>query len=336
MALAGGPDTLGGSLRAFRRAGAHRVVITPGKLLLHAYHRPLGRIRQSLSNGGPVAEWNTERQRREMEVSAAHLPALPDFAGSTPVTLHLMTGRRFWYQTAYCLHSFARAAQTTVHAEIYDDGSIDNDCAALLMRMGPNVRIHGFAALEAGLDRHLPAARFPVLRNRWLYYPNIRKLIDVHLGGAGWKLVIDSDLLFFRRPDVLLGWLAAPAHPLHAVDCEESYGYSRALMERLAGAPIPRLVNVGLCGLKSDDLDWEEIESWCAELIAREKTNYFLEQALVAMIVAKRQPCVVAPAGDYITMPARNEVLAPRAVMHHYVAASKRWYFRHGWRKVAR
>jgi hypothetical protein len=121
---------------------------------------------------------------------------------------------------------------------------------------------------------------------------------------------------------------------LHAVDCTESYGYSRSLMERLAGAPIPPLVNVGLCGLRGETLDWTELEAWCAELITRERTNYYLEQALVAMLVAG-QSCAVVPAADYITMPGKAEVLEPSAVMHHYVAESKRWYFRHAWRQVA-
>ena len=52
---------------------------------------------------------------------------------------------------------------------------------------------------------------------------------------------------------------------------------------------------VGLCGLRSDTLDWAELEAWTAELQALEKTSYYLEQALVAMLAA-RQPCAVAPA----------------------------------------
>jgi hypothetical protein len=310
-------------------------MISPGQLLLHLYHQPVGRIRHSLRNGGPVAQWNTERQRRDMEAAAERRPMLPEFPGTAAAALHLMTGRLFWYQTIFCLDSFARAARTTIRAELYDDGSIDPACAARLARLGPGVRLHSFEDLRAKLDRHLPAGRFPTLRDRWLHYPNIRKLIDPHLGESGWKLVIDSDLLFFRRPDAVLDWLAAPARPLHAVDCQESYGYSRPLMERLAGAPIPPLVNVGLCGLRGGDLDWDEIEAWCAGLIAREKTNYYLEQALVAMLAARRQPCAVLPASDYVTLPSRAETLAPQAVMHHYVAASKRWYFRYGWRRVA-
>jgi hypothetical protein len=311
-------------------------MITPGKLLLYLYHRPVGRIGDSIRQGGPLAQWHTEQARREMAAAAAMLPALPEFPTGPTVPLHIMTGRRFWYQTAYCLHSFARAAEATVYAELYDDGSIDAECERRLQRLGPRVRIHRQADIVARLDEFLPAARFPVLRERWRNYPNIRKLTDVHAGRSGWKLVIDSDLLFFRRPDFLLRWFALPDRPLHAVDCTESYGYSRARMERLAGAPIPPLVNVGLCGLRGDALNWEELESWCAELIAAEKTNYFLEQALVAMLMARESRRAIAPAGDYITLPPRAEVEQPRAVMHHYVAESKRWYFRSGWRHLAR
>lgn len=269
-----------------------------------------------------------------MEEAAGGLPDLPEFQGTVPLALHVMTGRRFWYQTVFCLHSLSQAAQMTIHADLYDDGTIDGECARSLARMGPGVRLHRAAEAREKLERYLPASRFPVLRERWLNYPNIRKLTDIHLGEAGWKLVIDSDLLFFRRPDALLGWCADPDRPLHAVDCKESYGYSGALMEQLAGAPIPPLVNVGLCGLKSDDLDWTELESWCAELIARERTNYYLEQALIAMLMARAARRFVLPAGDYLTMPGKAEANRPRAVMHHYVAESKRWYFRSGWRRI--
>ena len=305
-----------------------------GKLALALWHSPVGRLRDSWRNGGPFVERGTELQRREMETAAATLPPLPAHPGAPRVTLHLLTGRRFWYQTAFCLHSFAQQSDHAVDAEIYDDGTLDETCQARLTRLGPGVRIHPAKEIHARLDAHLPAGRFPVLRERWLNYPNIRKLIDPHLGAHGWKLVLDSDLLFFRRPGVILDWATAPARPLHAVDCAENYGYSRALMERLAGAPLPPLVNVGLCGLRSETLNWTELEAWCAELIARERTSYYLEQALVAMLVARTQPCTIAPAADYVTKPSAAEGRTPTAIMHHFVAESKRWYFRYGWRRT--
>jgi hypothetical protein len=217
---------------------------------------------------------------------------------------------------------------------IYDDGSLTADFRAPLARLFPTARFVGRDETVARLDAHLPAARFPALRERWLNYPNLRKLTDPHLGSTGWKLVLDSDLLFFHRPGFLLDWLDAPTQPLHAVDCETSYGYSRPLMNELAGAPVADLVNVGLTGLNSSGLDWERLEHWCATLIVREQTSYYLEQALIAMLVAGR-PCAIAPAADYVTLPEPPEATACRAVMHHYVAHSKRWYFQRNWAHVS-
>jgi hypothetical protein len=94
---------------------------------------------------------------------------------------------------------------------------------------------------------------------------------------------------------------------------------------------VADLVNVGLTGLEGGGLDWGRLEHYCRTLIEREGTSYYLEQALIAMLVAGRD-CAVAPATDYVTLPLPPEARACRAVMHHYVAHSKRWYFQHNWR----
>lgn len=300
-----------------------------GKLAYHVWHRPAGALRDLIADGGPFERRRTERGRDEMEAFAARLPT-PAATDGKPVELHLLTGRRFWYQTAFCLWSFAQHAGRPLHPVIYDDGTLGEHRDALA-RVFPAARFVSRDEAIAQLDAHLPDGKFPFLRERWLNYPNIRKLIDPHVGRTGWKLVIDSDLLFFRKPNFLLKWHDKPSRPLHAVDCETAYGYSRPLMNFLAGAPLAEFVNVGLTGLASEQLDWEKIETWCRELITRERTSYYLEQGLIAMLVAGRD-CAVAPAGDYVTKPEGVEATACRAVMHHYVANSKRWYFQHNWR----
>jgi hypothetical protein len=303
-----------------------------GRLAYSLYHAPLGAIRDSIAAGGPIAQWSTARGRNAMERAAAQLPPLPS-SGGPPTEVHLLTGRRFWYQTAFCLWSLARTSGRPLAPVIYDDGSLPAEHQVRLARLFPSARFVTRIETIARLDEHLPAEKFPVLRERWLHYPNIRKLTDPHAGHKGWKLILDSDLLFFRRPDFLLAWIDNPDRPLHAVDCETSYGYDRTHMNELAGAPVADLVNVGLTGLEGGGLDWEKIEHWTRELQSRGGTSYYLEQALIAMLVAGRD-CAVAPAADYITLPRPPEAADCRAVMHHYVAGSKREYFRHNWRRT--
>jgi hypothetical protein len=309
--------------------------MTPGRLLYLGFHRPLAALRQSWREGGPWEQWKTERGRREMVRHASLLPPVPAKSSAETFVVHMLTGRRFWYQSAFCLHSLATFTPGRVVAHLYDDGSLDEPSLAGLQRLGIEVQLHRASTIEQWLAARLPADRFPTLRQRWLDYPIIRKLIAPHLrpGATGWQLVIDSDLLFFREPRFLLDWLRAPDRPFHAVDVETNYGYSRPLLDSLAPAPLAERVNAGLYGLKTGELDWAHVESIASRLFAAEGTHYFLEQALLATLVAGRS-CAVAPAPDYVTLPRPPEAEACRAVMHHYVADSKRWYFRHCW-KVA-
>jgi hypothetical protein len=304
--------------------------MTPGRLLYLVWYKPAELLHRSWREGGPLNQLRTRRGRLAMVAAAKLLPPLPPPPPDAPEVCFL-TGRRFWYQTAFCFWSLCRHAGRPLRAAFYDDGTFDDPLRTECVRLFPGARLHDAREIAASLDQHLPVARFPTLRARRLVYPNLRKLTDVHAGGRGWRLVLDSDMLFFRRPDLLLAWLDAPARPLHMTDVQDAYGYSRTLMESIAGRPIPIRLNVGLCGLRSDELDWDRLETWCRRLQDAEGTSYYQEQALTAMLLAGRE-CVVAPPEDYVLMPDEDEARGPHAVMHHYVDLSKRGYFRHAWR----
>lgn len=309
-----------------RRAGV-------GRLVYALWHAPIAGLARSRREGGPLEQWRDRRSRESMRRAAARLPALPPAAPDAP-EIRFLTGRRFWYQTAFCAWSLGRVAGEPLRVTLFDDGTFDAELAAEARRLLPGVRLVPRGEAEAALDRHLPASRFPTLRSQRLSYIHLRKLTDLHAGARGWNLVLDSDMLFFRRPVELLAWLRAPATPVHMVDVYDSYGYPGETLRRLAGVPLPARVNVGVCGLRSDALDWPRIEGWCADLLAAHGTSYYLEQALVALLVAGQTP-VRLPETDYRVYPSPSECREPTAVLHHYVDLSKRGYFRQGWRRVA-
>ncbi|HWA85407.1 MAG TPA: glycosyl transferase family 2 [Opitutus sp.] len=311
------------------RNTAHNLRLGRAAYLL--WHAPAGFVRDSIAAGGPLAQWRDLRGMRAMAQAAPFLPASSLPGDPALPELHFLTGKRFWYQTAFCLHTLQSQAQRTFRTVLHDDGSFDETIVAHLARLFPTAEIRRRADTDARISALLPPAQFPCLHERRRHYPNILKLTDVHAGARGWRLVLDSDMLFFRRPDFLLAWLAAPDRPLHMVDVIDSYGYPNALLESLAGATLPHLVNVGLTGLCSETIDWEKLERWSRRLIETHGTSYYLEQALVAMLLAGRETAV-APAADYILAPDIRECRAPRAVLHHYVGGSKRGYFRHAWR----
>src|ERR1700744_4421781 len=127
-------------------------MFSPGKLLLYGYHRPLARLRDSWRNGGPIQERRTAAGMKEMEAAAATLQPPGPVAGA-PVEMHLMSGRRFWYQTAFCLHSFVRHSGRPVRPIIYDDGTLGTEHIEQLRRLFPATQILPYAQLRERLDR---------------------------------------------------------------------------------------------------------------------------------------------------------------------------------------
>jgi hypothetical protein len=307
-----------------RRAGG-------GRFVYRAWHAPRAAIRR-LRREGSVNLALARLGRRAMQREAPSLAPLPMPAEDAHEVFYL-TGHRFAYQTAFCAVSLGRQAGPSIRIACVDDGTLTDLDVAMLRRVIPQIRIVSEKEIEPALDSLLPASRFPELRRRRLVYPHLRKLTDVHAIGAGWKLVLDSDMLFHNKPDFLIHWLNAPDRPCHMIDVADAYGYSPRLLRELAGCKLPQRVNVGVCGLNSGAIDWEKLEYWCRQMIVCEGTHYLMEQALVAMLIAGKQ-CAVAPAGSYMLAPNREEVEHPTAILHHYVFESKAWYFRFAWRHI--
>jgi hypothetical protein len=265
-----------------------------------------------------------------MRRAALALPPLPPPEANSP-EICFLTGARFWHQTAFCAASFQQACGRPVRFVVHDDGTFTAGLISEIRRLLTGVTIVSSVEIEQRLDHFLPATRFPALRDQRRSYIHLRKLTDFHVGRHGWRAVLDSDMLFFRHPAKLLEWFAQPAQAIHMLDVDDAYGYPHSTLWDLAGGQLPERVNVGICGLRSDAIDWQQIEDWCAELLRRHGTSYYLEQALVALWLGQHSR-IALPADDYRLLPNLAECRTPTAVLHHYVDLSKRGYFRHAWR----
>jgi hypothetical protein len=304
-----------------------------GRIAYQLYYRPKAALKAA-SRRGFINSMVDQEHHRQMRRAAGELPCL-DEPERESVRVHYLTGERFWHQTAFCAWTLSKYGKVNVVPVLHDDGTLDEDVVRRLRRTFPKIEVKWQVEAEQVLDRLLPRAQFPNLRGRRDVYPNLKKLTDVHVGETGWKLVLDSDMLFFRAPTELLDWLRSPNRPCHMVDSETSYGYPLDFLSRQCGASVQELVNVGITGLCSERIPWEHLEQWTAEQIDQYGAHYYQEQALIAQLVAADAPAVM-PAGEYVCQPSPAEVLSPVAALHHYVASSKPGYYRHGWRHCLR
>jgi len=307
-----------------------------GRVLYWGLHRPRQFARAVAKEGGVLGYATLVRSRAQMQQAASALPplVLDSNARPIPTPIYVLTGRRYWDQTAFCIHTLVRHLRRPVRLILIDDGSLEPSHVRCIARCGVEPEVIWFEQARSTLVTRLPVGEFPVLNRLWGSYVNLRKLVDPHLAHRGWKVVLDSDMLFHRHPHEFEHWLDSPMLALSMTDAVESYGYERSVLESLAGAQLPVAVNVGVTGLDGDALDWRRIESWCVELLSRHGSSYFLEQALVAMIVAGSN-LIRLDAGRYRVMPDPAECRDPEATMHHYVDASRSAYVRDCWRRYA-
>jgi hypothetical protein len=305
-----------------------------GGLAVQAWHKPLGYVKQMVSEGGPIEQYRTRKGRYAMLQAARRLPELKRPEGVYPVAVRFLSGDRFWDQTLFCIVSLQLTAEKRIDPIIFDDGTLGPDCKEAILRAVPWTRFRQCEEIEAQLNERLPSARYPTLRSRRLNYPHLRKLTDLH-DPHEWSLILDSDMLFFRRPDALLAWMEQPKDGLFIQDAIRSYGYSDELMAALAHGSIPDQMNVGLYGLHGSMIDYDFIEHCVRVQLELEGANYLQEQALTALLFS-RLPTTALPRRNYIVMPDLAEGREPTAVLHHYVAHSKRSYFQSGWCRVVR
>ncbi len=269
--------------------------------------------------------------KSEMEKASVSLPAIQSFAGAPRI--YFLTGQKFLYQTLFCIQSLAKISAEKYQFVLVSDGSFNAQTLSLIRSKLPGADIITDDIIEKNITRTFPLDRFPNIRRRRLVYPHLKKLTDIHTTSTdSWKVVLDSDMLFWEYPEQLIKWLKSPVSPIHMVDIEESYGYSKVLMDELCGQDIPLLLNVGIIGLKSSEIDWNEIEYWIEILEKKEGTSYYLEQALSAMLIAGKETTILEKE-SYIVNPSFTEIETKAGTLHHYVDLSKAGYFTKAWKK---
>ncbi|UOE48323.1 hypothetical protein MTO98_28340 [Mucilaginibacter sp. SMC90] len=299
-------------------------------LINFLYRNPRSQLQKFRRFGGYLNYRSMMNGRREMERRSVELPPVISHADGLPV--YFLTGKNYLYQTLYCIQSLTKFPAASFKFILVDDGSFNTELIARVAKQLPGAQVITQAHIGQNLQKNLPEARYPYLHKKRAVYPHIKKLTDVHtIPGDDWKLVLDSDMLFWHKPAELINWLNNPQQPLHMVDCTEAYGYSQQLMEQLAGSSIKPLLNVGAIGLKSAGINWDKLENWAKTLEEQEGTSYYLEQALSAMLIGNADATVLK-AGDYIVNPTPDQIKTQTGVLHHYVDLSKEGYFKHAWK----
>lgn len=260
--------------------------------------------------GGPLAVWRREISRKKILETA---PTATGTAG--PWELHVLTGKADWQNLIWALKSFYDCLENKYQAVVHDDGTLSSIQLGHLAAHFPNARIIGRP--EADNDMREFLKNHP---RCWKFRQDnylAQKVFDLHYYlKADKMLLIDSDILFFSKPAVLLERAENPEYHLNTLNKNWKPGYALpdSELEAKFGVKMIEDINSGLGIIQRGTLNIDWIEEWLgdAELVAGHPHR--IEQTLIAVCCCR---------AGYEMLPAEYDVHAGRSnfsnPVRHYI-----------------
>lgn len=237
-----------------------------------------------------------------------------------PISVHMLVSGRTWHAGVLAAISFEYFTGRRWELFIHEDGSVDATARAEIERRLPGVRFVPRPEAEAKLADYLTAApRARAQRSKWNM---LLKFFD-SLAFAPHErfIVLDSDVIFFRRPDEILAWADSDRDECwFNQDTKEVYCTSRARIEAAFGFSMWDRVNSGLCLLTKSTFSRELSERFIAELEPVAEQPIFFEQTLFAFHASHRNRGGLLPRRYEISW---GYLRARDSVCRHYVGAFK-------------
>jgi len=284
------------------------------------------KFRQKFGHGLRVAYWRDVVRPRILRT--APVTDLVD----DRCEVHALTCGADWLNLIWTLKSFYAASKRRYKLCIHEDGTVGGSAVDILAKHFPSARIIQRCESDPRLAAKLSAyPRTQEFRETNLF---ALKLLDpVEYLEARCILLLDSDILFFEAPDVLLQRADDPSYGLNCFNPDVDTGYTITpdMARALFGVEMePRLnAGLGLVQPQSVRLDW--IEEFLSAPAVPGGYFWRIEQTLVALLAARY---------GLEMLPWEYRVHLGRGIGHspcrHYVGAVRHLMYSEGMRRLVR
>ncbi len=243
--------------------------LTPGALYL--------RIRQKYGDGLRAAYYRDVVRHRILA-----MPAIAP-ADDDGCEIHVLTSSRDWLNLLWVLKSFYRYSGRAYRLCIHDDGSLDDSTLDILAEHCTHARIVARSDADSRLAPLLkPYPRAQSFRNT---NPLALKVFDFAAFLTGERmLLLDSDVLFFSRPQALIDRIEDPRYELNTLNRDWRYGYSISMDTAREGLSFDFVENInsGLGLIHRRTMDFDRLESFLA-LPGIMSHHHRIEQTLIGL-----------------------------------------------------
>jgi hypothetical protein len=243
------------------------------------------------------------------------------------VPVHVLTGSDDWLMACWMLASWFHFTQRNWRVVIHDDGRIPTEARSAFVKMLPNVR--GFSAVDADNIVLSALSGHPACREYRLAHPMARKIFDVPiLTRADRFIILDSDVLFFRKPEAILRWCADGAGQCwFNRNPRETMPISRSHVREKLGIDMWHRVNSGLCLIDRGAINLDLCERALCDTTLMQKRISQVEQTLFAICASARGRGGLLPDEYEVSKAARA---SPDAVARHYAGSVRQRFYADG------
>lgn len=243
------------------------------------------------------------------------------------IPVHVLTGSDDWLLACWMLASWFHTTQRNWRVVIHDDGSLPPEARPAFVKMFPGVR--GVTANESDRVVLDTLSGHQACREYRLAHPLARKIFDIPaLTRADRFIILDSDILFFKKPEAILRWCADGAGQCwFNKDVHEAMPISRSQVREKLGIDPWHRVNSGLCLIERSVINFDLCERVLRETNILEKHIWLIEQTLFAICASANGRGGLLPAEYEVS---KAPFASPDAVARHYVGAVRQRFFADG------
>jgi hypothetical protein len=256
------------------------------------------------------------------------------FWGEEPgkLPIHLLTGEKDWRLAAWALASFFHFTELGWPVVIHDDGTLSEDARAMLSALFEGCRIIPRAEADDEVAKVLRP--FPFCFDYRNSHPLALKVFDMaHYAQGERFIVLDSDVLFFKRPQEIIDWANAPMSKdsWFSEDVQEGSIITAAEAREELGVKLWSRVNSGLCLLYKPALDFDFCDRALATTSILRGQIWRVEQTLLALCASRQAKGGLLPKTYEVSLK-RNA--SKDAVARHYVPAVRDRFYGEGLKRL--
>ena len=256
------------------------------------------------------------------------LPPRPVPAASPELaSIHLLTSQRDWLGALWSVRTFLDFLGESLPIMFHDDGTLTPESTAGIRAFLPGSVVISAEQAQSEAQRRLHD--FPRCLSARQRHIMTHKLLDVALFAPGPRyLLLDSDLLFFRRPEEIATWLRGGERVnLWNEDQGDFLNLTQEEARVRHGVNLIRGINAGFGCVWRESVDFRLIE----EYIGHEsvwRNPHRVEQTAYALLSARFGVSLLPR--TYLVDARRQTGLPAGIVMKHYVGKIRDLFFSEG------